>query len=98
MIRFSILIIQLYASSQCEGIKYMSPSSFPKSITSSVSIRMAVSVGSVSAILGACAFAFEFLKIPVRAAEHPYREGEFEVGICDRDVLVEHALDRFLWP
>lgn len=31
-------------------------------------------------------------------AQHPYREGELEVGIRDGAVLIEDTLDRLLGP
>ena len=40
----------------------------------------------------------ELFQVPVRSAEHPYRERELEVRVRDRHVVVEHPFDRFLWP
>lgn len=41
---------------------------------------------------------FQLFQIPMRAAQHPDREREFEVRVCNSDILVEYALDRFLRP
>ena len=62
----------------------------------SVAVTQAVSIAQTVSVCSGCIF--ELLQVFMGATQHPNREGKLEVGISDRDVLVEHSFDGFLRP